>query len=347
MFGGALNGQGGAPAGSDDPPWWLALSYTEGMTPRFDRAIPNVSTFASPDYAIFGARIGRHAGVAILGSFLSVDPQAGKKEKFAGERRFAVTIDGRLLPTDKLKPHVASAFHGIKIDDTVPFPFAFVRRRGAHAYEKTAGGYNWPRTGEVSYRSIIPLTGEERKYKKVRYLEAKDGRWLDVDDVAYVATLAKEDWPKEFDYEHTKWIDVSIWNQTLVAYEGTRPVYVTLVSTGIDGMGDPKTTKSTLRGAFKIDAKHVTTTMDADDVSNKFELRDVPWVQYFEQGYALHATYWHDDFGIPRSHGCVNLAPIDAHWLFFWTDPQLPEGWHGVRAGVSDLAQGTWVRIRG
>jgi hypothetical protein len=80
--------------------------------------------------------------------------------------------------------------------------------------------------------------------------------------------------------------------------------------------------------------------------SNAFELRDVPWVQDFERGYALHASYWHDDFGKPRSHGCINLAPVDARRLFFWTDPPLPTGWHGVKSG-GPTSPGTWVRVRG
>jgi hypothetical protein len=59
-------------------------------------------------------------------------------------------------------------------------------------------------------------------------------------------------------------------------------------------------------------------------------LLDVPFVQYFHQGYALHGTYWHDEYGRVRSHGCINLAPIDAAWLFEWTDPPVPPHWHHV-----------------
>jgi lipoprotein-anchoring transpeptidase ErfK/SrfK len=84
---------------------------------------------------------------------------------------------------------------------------------------------------------------------------------------------------------------------------------------------------------------------DSDETGSHFELRDVPWVQYFEGGYALHAAYWHDDFGRPRSHGCVNLSPIDARRVFFWTDPPLPEAWHAVKAGRT-MGLGTWVRVR-
>lgn len=76
-----------------------------------------------------------------------------------------------------------------------------------------------------------------------------------------------------------------------------------------------------------------------------FELRDVPWIQYFAAGYALHGAYWHDVFGIPRSHGCINLAPIDARLVFMWTDPPLPDGWHGINIG-SDMGEGTIISVR-
>jgi hypothetical protein len=79
--------------------------------------------------------------------------------------------------------------------------------------------------------------------------------------------------------------------------------------------------------------------------ASDFELRDVPWIQYFASGYALHGAYWHDVFGIPRSHGCINLAPIDARLVFRWTDPPLPEGWHGMNIGP-DMGEGTTVVVR-
>ena len=95
-------------------------------------------------------------------------------------------------------------------------------------------------------------------------------------------------------------------------------------------MSDPETTTATIRGIFYIHAKHVSGTMDGEEGSDSFDLRDVPYIQYFHEGYALHGAYWHDDFGKPRSHGCVNLAPADAAWLFDWTDPPVPAEWHGA-----------------
>jgi hypothetical protein len=73
--------------------------------------------------------------------------------------------------------------------------------------------------------------------------------------------------------------------------------------------------------------------MDGDVASDgPYSIEDVPWVQYFQGSYALHGAFWHDNFGYVRSHGCVNLAPEDARTLFSWTEPKLPEGWHGAFA---------------
>jgi|SRR5690606_18641539 len=139
-----------------------------------------------------------------------------------------------------------------------------------------------------------------------------------------------------------KWLDVSIERQALVAYEGEVPVYATLVSTGRDGLGDPESSLSTVRGDFRVHTKHVSATMASDVEGDEYDLRDVPYVQYFSGNYALHGAFWHDAFGSPRSHGCINLSPLDARWVFDWTEPRVPEQWHGSMS----LLRGTRVSIR-
>ncbi len=305
-------------------PWWLDGS----------RKIPNLSSYVAPDGSVVRGKVARHAGLAVLGSF-----RTGKE---SDHRKFTVLLDGRLIGEDKIKPHMASPFHGIALDGSAPvpglaFPFAMVRRRDAGYYDRTGDT-----VGHPSYGDIVPLNGKVLPKDQRFFFETQDRRWLREDEVAVFDTPPP---PTSFDWKHTKWIDVSITFQSLVLYEGERPVYATLVSTGVDGAGDPKTTRSTVQGEFRIDYKHVTTTMDADDPETHFELRDVPWVQYFEAGYALHAAYWHDDFGRPRSHGCVNMSPVDARRVFMWTDPPLPDGWHAVKAGHA-MGAGTWVRVR-
>lgn len=304
----------------DRVPWWLAGT----------RRIPNLSSFKAPPYAVIAGRVKRHAGVALIGSFVP-GPEAG-------ERRFAITTDGRLLPTDKLKADSGSPFHGYDISK-LGLPVAFTRHDKAYFYRFRGGSFE--KDARANQRQFVPLTGSVKQFRGERWVETRDGRWL---KSAELRTIAKPSTLPPWARKGTKWIDISILNQTLTLWEGDRPMYATLVSTGRDGLGEPGKTLSTPTGQFRVYQKHVTTTMDSDVADHEFELRDVPWVMYFKGGYAIHGAYWHDDFGRPRSHGCVNLAPIDARYVFFWASPSVPEHWHGAYA-VEPLETGTLINI--
>jgi lipoprotein-anchoring transpeptidase ErfK/SrfK len=80
--------------------------------------------------------------------------------------------------------------------------------------------------------------------------------------------------------------------------------------------------------------------MSGNAADDEYDLRDVPYVQFFKDGYAFHAAFWHDTFGQPRSHGCVNLSPPDARHLFSITDPPVPLRWHSALS-----TEGTLVYI--
>jgi lipoprotein-anchoring transpeptidase ErfK/SrfK len=109
--------------------------------------------------------------------------------------------------------------------------------------------------------------------------------------------------------EEERWIDVDLSEQQLVAYEGSTPVRVVTVSTGLPGTPTPV-------GRFRIWIK-----LEYDDMEGPgYYLPDVPYVMYFYLGYGLHGVYWHDDFGQPMSHGCVNLPTPEAGWLFHWAE---------------------------
>ena len=83
---------------------------------------------------------------------------------------------------------------------------------------------------------------------------------------------------------------------------------------------------------------------DTTDVSQPFSIEDVPWVQYFSNGVAIHGAFWHRRFGNVHSHGCVNLAPLDAMRLFDWTLPRLPKGWDAVFPTTAEPP--TVIRVR-
>jgi lipoprotein-anchoring transpeptidase ErfK/SrfK len=331
LFGGASD--------SDPIPWWL-----DG-----GRKIPNVAEFKVPEFATFADRARRHTGLSFVGSF-----QAGE-DSFS--RRFGITADLRLAPVSKVKPDGGSAFHGVPLGETYKMPIAWVHDGDTRLY-KFDGDKPRAYKKPPEVRSILQLTGNKKNVNQRLYLETADGKWVRALQVN--AALPPEPLP-EAAKKGEKWIDISIEQQVLVLWEGTTPVYATMVSTGQDRMGDPKTTKSTVRGAFRIRSKHVTNTMDSNEGmggkkerdpdygvtkrrgEGNFALLDVPWVQYFKGAYAIHGAYWHDVFGTPRSHGCVNLSPIDAHRVFFWTEPSVPQGWHGV---YSRSEEGTFVQVR-
>lgn len=237
---------------------------------------------------------------------------------FSEGRRYGLTTQLELVPTDRYRPLIGSAFRGVEIGKEVNFPFAFVRRAGAKFSDGT----------KTEYQKVLKLTGKRKFINQRLHYQTQSGKWIS-DQFASELTLAKSmpGWAKRGE----KWISVSINKQTLVLYEGEKPVFATLVSTGEAGLDSAEETTATKRGIFRVHTKHVTSTMASDEVGEEFELRDVPYVQYFaEGGYALHGAYWHDRFGTPKSHGCINLSPEDARRIFYWTDPPVPRGWHGA-----------------
>ncbi len=306
--------------GDDKVPWWL----------KGERRIPNISHFKSPPYAVIADRIKRHAGVALIGTFVA--------DEKAQNRRFAISTDGRLIPADKLKADSGTPFHGSALGEN-GLPVAFARKAGATWWDLKGG--KLVKGERLGWREFIPLTGTVKRLLGVRMVEAKNGRWLRSKDLKTAAKPRKlPSWARG----KTRWIDISIVSQTMVLWEGSKPIYATLVSTGRDGLGDPKKTLSTPRGTFRIYQKHVTTTMDSNVADSEFELRDVPWVMYFKGGYAVHGAYWHDDFGRGRSHGCVNVAPIDARYVFHFATPSVPKHWHASYVGDT-TEPGTLVHI--
>ncbi len=117
-----------------------------------------------------------------------------------------------------------------------------------------------------------------------------------------------------------KHIQVRLDQQLVLAYENNQPVFATRAATGAMFASG---TYSTPTGSFMTYHKRPTRHMANGDITaSGFDLPGVPWVMYFtESGLSLHGTYWHNDFGHPKSHGCVNLSVEAAKWLFRWTTP--------------------------
>ena len=302
-------------------------------------------------------------------------------EFVAGGRTWVLTEELLVAPKDKLVPLEPSPFAGVMIDgEQVRLPLAFVRHEDKPKFRFIAtaadltpvsfedeapleeqseddpdplAGFREDRspgelvaTGESWSRlAWVGLTGRYRKERRGRWVETSDGHWMREHD----ATLVEERPPRGFALaDGEKWIDVSIFKGTLVAYEGERAIFATLISPGANGYKrqDGQRAKfTTPTGTFRIEWKHRSTTMTPDPERKGYSLAEVPYTQFFHMPFALHAAYWHDRFGEPKSGGYVNLSLRDAKWLFEWTEPSVPETWHGVRSGDGRGA-GTWVRVR-
>ena len=139
--------------------------------------------------------------------------------------------------------------------------------------------------------------------------------------------------------EYKKSIEVRLIQQIVVAYEGNRPVFATRAATGARFAGGKYYTP---QGIFKTYYKRPSRHMAAGNLANSgYDLPGVPWVLYItEGGISFHGTYWHNDFGAPRSHGCINLSSQAAKWLYRWTSPVVKLGEEYVHG-----YQGTHVEI--
>jgi L,D-transpeptidase catalytic domain len=251
------------------------------------------------------------------------------KEISFGRHRFWRTTQGELVDARKVMPKDPSRMGGIELGTgrSPLLPLGWIRSgKPATVWEEPE---RWIEVGELPPRSIVPVLRRSKDGASVRI---GPGLWIDARAV-HVARLVP---PPPGVGPDEKWIDVDLAEQVLVAYEGTRPVFATLVSTG-----DKNPTPT---GMWRIWIKFAETEMDGQVKGKTYQVADVPWTMFFHRSYALHGVYWHDRFGVPTSSGCVNLAPADARFLYHWTDPPVPDGW--TMSYPTQDTPGTLVRIR-
>jgi hypothetical protein len=227
-----------------------------------------------------------------------------------------------------------SSFHGNELDGELEIGWVFDKRAPVYsAPDKKAQPPAF-----VDRLTQVAIGGQQQKPSGL-WLKIDQG-WLKASDVR-VPELQSP--PSDVAVDE-RWIDVDTKSQTLVAYTGTRPVFATLVSTG---RGKPGTEEATPSGLHRLWIKLKRSDMDnLDDAdsASPYAVEAVPYVMFFDRGYGIHGTYWHDRFGTPKSHGCVNVSLNDARWLFDFTGPHLPRGWSAVFPNATE--RGTLVRVR-
>lgn len=267
------------------------------------------------------------------GSWVSVD----KTLEHEGQA-YWTTLQGELVAKDALELETPHDFKGVELPKDQPLASA--------AFAGPAGSQFFTRDDEGVFTQGAPISAgtplrilERVQTDDIAWARVAEHNWVKVESLIVASKAAR---PAAVDPD-APWIDVDLGQQTLVAYEGKRPVFVTLVSTGrpqADG------TSSTPTGIWRIYSKQKTSNLKTvQPDGGVYYVQDVPWVMYFSGTYAIQGAFWQSSFGQPQSHGGINLGPSDARWLFSWTRPKTPPTWHGI--DQSRLNPGTPVAIRG
>ena len=258
---------------------------------------------------------------------------AGAGVDVRSRRRFVRTVRGQYVKESQLEPRRPSQFHGVVLDATHTLPLAWAVRGGVPMLPRTLpdGSTRFADDTAVPPLERLALVPWKRRarFADRQLHELQDGHYV---RDWYLAVAEQVEKPREVGADEP-WVHVDLGEQTLVVYRGANPVYATLVSSGLEGHDTPT-------GLFTIREKHVSVSMSsigADAGDDRYAIEDVPWTQYFSGSIALHAAFWHERFGLKRSHGCVNLSPLDAHHVFNETWPVVPDGWHGVTADRTGL----------
>lgn len=199
-----------------------------------------------------------------------------------------------------------SRYAGVRLpDEPLPYPMAWTMR---HLHPAAVPGGDDSEANPFMYRyTRVNLYTSVEMDGKIWY-QVGPNQWIHQFNVARITPIPRPEGVDTF-----KWVSVDLYEQTLIAYEGDKPVFATLISSGLKDW-------ATNEGLFHVYLRYERTTMSGAYQNPDFYfLQEVPWTMYFDGDIALHGTYWHDGFGYRHSHGCVNMSISDAKWVYDWS----------------------------
>jgi len=226
-----------------------------------------------------------------------------------------VAYDRKVTAAGQVLYHLSSGdwMRGADLQEITPSSFSGVLLTGP-----PTARFGWVLEAATSVDAAGNPLRDYARYQVVRedasaparagYLAIGSGEYL---PLAALSLLAPGYRPPA-DVSGCRFVVVDLARQNLGVYEGCRPVFATLISSGRPSAWTPTGTFTVFR---KTDISLVTSPFQGGD---QYYLQGVTDMAYFYGFWALHAAYWHDRFGYPASHGCINLSPADAAWLFRW-----------------------------
>ncbi len=270
----------------------------------------NVPVYGQPSDATQGRQPKRRLGAGFL--WVSLSGQT----RYDGIDYYQINSD-EYVAAEAMSVYSPSAFQGVALARGPERPFAWILKPVQP--QITPRGELNPAAPTYQRYHLVQIFATEHLGSQVWYLIGPH-QWINQIYVGKVDVSPRPDGVEP----DAKWVEVDLFEQTLAAYEGDRLVYATLVSSGLRGWDTPTGLK---RVWLRVDIAKMSGGYGRPDY---YFLEDVPWTLYFNRSVALHTAYWHDGFGYKRSHGCVNLPPIDAKWLFEWAPDDL---WVWVHSG--------------
>ena len=286
------------PLQADAPdPALRAVPYTYARV-----TTPDAPVFATLEDAIAGEPVKRYIreGFDFI-SYIDVKVVDGKKY-------YMIDLGEWMRRSDLSGDVAVSVFQGLVFHKTPELAFGWVL---FPVETKLTPGYQvQDYTGHKLVRYDVVLIYAVQQVGDVEWYLVGPDEWV---EQRFIARVVPSPTPPE-GVDNGRWIEINLYEQTLAAYDNAQLVYATLVSSGTAGFW-------TRPGLFQIYEKMEVTHMRGHfepDYSDYYYLEDVPWTMYFDEKRALHGTYWHNGFGYPRSHGCVNLSNGDARWVFDW-----------------------------
>jgi len=203
-----------------------------------------------------------------------------------------------------------SEFSGVEIQSQPERPFAWMLAEARPS--RYPGGPEDDTKDVIARYTLMNIYGVEYDADGWEWYLVAPGEWVQQIRVAKVQPISRP----EGVGAHDHWVAVDLYEQTIVAYEGDKMVFATLVSAG-------RPRGSTELGLFQIYERHEAARMSgAAGQADFYFIEEVPYVMYFNGDMGLHGTYWHDRFGYRQSHGCVNLSIMDSWWIYDWTSPE-------------------------
>lgn len=210
--------------------------------------------------------------------------------------------------------------------EATPF-YSWPKWQGLEFYATPQNDFGWTINPTPSYTepSFAALQTGKQYEKYVEFqiyqvVEAEGYEWYEAGPGEWIPSLKSRrlvvDTTVPEGVDNNRWISIDLYNQTLAAYEDGRLVFAALVATGSGELySDP--------GLYYIYEKRELEQMQGSytsDRSDFYSLEGVPWTMYYNHAQAIHGIYWPASLGFTQSHGCVNMFPGDAHWLFNWAD---------------------------